>query len=58
VPADHKWFSRLVVASVIVDTLSDLKLDYPKVSAAQQKELEAARRKLLGGKDGDRGKRD
>jgi len=43
VPADNKWFSRIVVAAVIVDTLQDLKLAYPKVGAAQRKELQAAR---------------
>jgi PPK2 family polyphosphate:nucleotide phosphotransferase len=43
VPADNKWFSRIVVAAVIVHTLEDLKLAYPKVDAAQRKELQAAR---------------
>jgi PPK2 family polyphosphate:nucleotide phosphotransferase len=46
VPADHKWFSHLVISSVIVDTLESLKLDYPKVDADKKKEL-AASRKLL-----------
>jgi PPK2 family polyphosphate:nucleotide phosphotransferase len=43
VPADNKWFTRLVVASAIVDTLEELNLAYPKVDAAKRKELEAAR---------------
>jgi PPK2 family polyphosphate:nucleotide phosphotransferase len=43
VPADNKWFTRAVVAAVIVDTLEELKLAYPKVDAAQRKELKAAR---------------
>jgi PPK2 family polyphosphate:nucleotide phosphotransferase len=43
VPADNKWFSRIVVAAVIADTLEDLKPAYPKVGAAQRKELQAAR---------------
>ena len=43
VPADHKWFSRLVVAQVIVDTLKKMNLEYPKLSAAQKKELAKAR---------------
>jgi hypothetical protein len=34
VPADHKWFTRLVVAEVIVEALESLELNYPKVSAA------------------------
>ena len=31
VPADHKWFTRLVVSAVIVDALSSLHLRYPRV---------------------------
>ena len=50
IPADNKWFARLAVSSVIVETLEQLKLSYPKVSAARQKELKAARRLLLKGK--------
>lgn len=33
VPADNKWFSRLVVAAAVVSTLSDLDLEFPKVDA-------------------------
>jgi PPK2 family polyphosphate:nucleotide phosphotransferase len=47
VPADHKWYTRLVVAAAIVDTLARLDLAFPKVSAAQRKELAAARRALM-----------
>ena len=47
VPADHKWFTRLVVAAVVVETLESLDLKYPKVSAAQKRELTAARAALL-----------
>jgi PPK2 family polyphosphate:nucleotide phosphotransferase len=47
VPADHKWFSRLVVAEVIIDALESLDLSYPKVSPAKRKELAAARTALL-----------
>ena len=46
VPADHKWFTRLVISTVIVDTLDSLHLEYPKVDPAKGKELEAARRQL------------
>jgi PPK2 family polyphosphate:nucleotide phosphotransferase len=46
VPADHKWFSRLVVSTVIVDTLESLNLSYPKVDAGKRKELGAARKIL------------
>lgn len=46
VPADNKWFTRLVVSTVLVDTLEGLKLSYPKVDAAKRKELEAAKKLL------------
>jgi PPK2 family polyphosphate:nucleotide phosphotransferase len=49
VPADNKWFTRVVVAAAIVETLEDLKLAYPKVDPATRKELQAARA-LLDGK--------
>ena len=49
IPADKKWFTRIAVASAIVDTLEDLNLSYPTVDAAKAKELAAAR-KLLEGK--------
>src|ERR1019366_3505007 len=44
VPADNKWFTRLVVSTVVVDTLESLDLAYPKVDAAKRKELEAAKK--------------
>ena len=47
VPADRKWFTRLVVAATIVDTLSELGLDYPQLSAVQERELEQAKRQML-----------
>src|SRR5207244_5459639 len=43
VPADNKWFTRLVVAAAIVDAMENLNLAYPKVDAAKKKELAAAR---------------
>lgn len=46
VPADNKWFTRLVVSCVLVDTLESLNLSYPKVDPATQKELEAAKKLL------------
>jgi len=46
VPADHKWFSRLVVAEVIVDALENLDLKYPVVDAAKRRELAAVRKAL------------
>jgi PPK2 family polyphosphate:nucleotide phosphotransferase len=47
VPADNKWFTHLVVAAAIVETLEELGLSYPKVDPAKQKELQAARKTLL-----------
>ena len=46
VPADNKWFNRLLVVNTIVDTLHGLDLHYPKQSAAQLKELKEARKRL------------
>jgi len=46
VPADNKWFTRLVVASAIIDTLQQLNLSYPKVDAKRRKELDEARKLL------------
>jgi PPK2 family polyphosphate:nucleotide phosphotransferase len=43
VPADNKWFTRLVVAAAIVDAMENLNLAYPKVDAAKRKQLAAAR---------------
>ena len=47
VPADNKWFTRLVISTVIVDTLESLNFSYPKVGAAKRKELEEAKKKLM-----------
>src|SRR5262245_47265852 len=47
VPADNKWFTRLVVAAAIVDTIERLDLHYPKVDATRKKELAAARNALM-----------
>ncbi len=46
VPADNKWFTRLVVAAAVIDGLASLDLEYPKVGKEQQKELAAAREML------------
>ncbi|MFY9911462.1 MAG: polyphosphate kinase 2 family protein [Candidatus Sulfotelmatobacter sp.] len=47
VPADNKWFTHLVVAAAIVETLEELDLSYPKVDAAKRKEIEEAKKALL-----------
>ena len=43
VPADKKWYTRLVVAAAIVHALEDLNLRYPTITAEQRKQLKAAR---------------
>jgi len=43
VPADHKWFTRLVVAAAVVDALEDLALEWPKLDSAKRKELATVR---------------
>jgi PPK2 family polyphosphate:nucleotide phosphotransferase len=46
VPADNKWFTRLVVAAAIVEAVEQLNLTYPKVNAGKKKELAKARAAL------------
>jgi len=46
VPADNKWFSRLLVVATVVDALSGMKLEYPKVTEEKLTELRAARKEL------------
>jgi PPK2 family polyphosphate:nucleotide phosphotransferase len=46
VPADHKWFTRIVVASAIIAALDDLGLRFPDVSEQKKRDLQAARRAL------------
>jgi PPK2 family polyphosphate:nucleotide phosphotransferase len=50
VPADNKWFSRIIVAAAVIETLDALNLHYPKVSKEKLKELAAAKQVLIGGK--------
>jgi PPK2 family polyphosphate:nucleotide phosphotransferase len=50
VPADNKWFARIVVAAAIIDALDSLDLKYPKADDRKLKELAAAKRALQGGK--------
>ena len=48
VPADNKWYTRLVVARAIEETLLGLKLEFPAIDAAKKAELAKARRALVG----------
>jgi PPK2 family polyphosphate:nucleotide phosphotransferase len=47
VPADNKWFTRVVVAAAIIETLGAMKLAYPVVGEEQLKELATAKRLLM-----------
>ena len=50
VPADNKWFTRVVVAAAVIDALSSLELHYPKVSKGKLKELALAKKALVAGR--------
>jgi PPK2 family polyphosphate:nucleotide phosphotransferase len=56
VPADNKWYTRVVVAAAVIDALHSLDLAYPKVDAGKLKDLAAARAVLLGNKGSTRGR--
>ena len=47
VPADNKWFTRLVVSAAIIERMENLDLKYPNVDEAKRKELAAARKMLM-----------
>lgn len=51
IPADKKWFARLLVSEIIVETLEKLKLEYPKLSQEQLAELGKCKEILLKEKD-------
>ena len=51
VPADNKWFTRIVVAAAVIETLDSLNLRYPKVSKEKLKELAAAKEVLVAGNE-------
>jgi PPK2 family polyphosphate:nucleotide phosphotransferase len=47
VPADNKWYTRLIVAAAVIDGLNSLDLHFPKVGPEKKAELVKARRALL-----------
>jgi len=51
VPANNKWFGRLIIASAIVEALHDLDLSFPDVNKKKKKELAEIKESLLAGKD-------
>jgi len=50
VPADNKWFTRVVVAAAVIEVLASLNLAYPTVSEAKLKDLAVVKRSLVSGK--------
>src|SRR5262249_41238289 len=46
VPADNKWYTRLVVAAAVIDAVEELHLAFPELDAAKRKELQALRKQL------------
>ncbi len=48
VPADRKWFKRIVVAAAVIDALASLDLRYPELTPAVRREQMQVRRELLG----------
>jgi len=51
VPVDHKWFTHIAVSSVIIQTLQELNLQFPKVVKERRKGLQAAREALMKDKE-------
>ena len=51
VPADKKWFTRLVVADAVIQALESLGVDYPKIDAAKRKQMDQTRA-ILEAEDG------
>ena len=47
VPADNKWFTRVIVSDAVIDALASLNLSYPKVGKEKLRELAAAKRALI-----------
>ena len=47
IPADNKWFTRLVVAAAIIESLASLDLHYPEINSEKLEELSEAKKSLL-----------
>jgi PPK2 family polyphosphate:nucleotide phosphotransferase len=48
IPADHKWFTRITIAEIIINALEGLDLHFPKIDGRKRRELNLARRRLRG----------
>jgi len=51
IPADHKWFMRAAVGDIIVGSLKELKLKYPKISEEAKQQLDESKKTLMDEKD-------
>jgi hypothetical protein len=47
IPADNKWFTRLMVGAAVIEAMKELDLSYPKPDPARRAAVRAARRELL-----------
>jgi PPK2 family polyphosphate:nucleotide phosphotransferase len=46
VPADKKWFTRIAISTIILQTLKDMKLEYPVLAKVEADKLEKAKQEL------------
>ncbi|MBV6513072.1 MAG: Polyphosphate:ADP phosphotransferase [Ignavibacteriaceae bacterium] len=51
VPADKKWYARLLISEVITQTLESFEMDYPKLNEEQMRALEGYRQQLMAEKE-------
>jgi hypothetical protein len=47
IPADKKWFTRIAISKIIVDTFKEMKMKLPELSAAEKARLEECRKRLI-----------
>jgi hypothetical protein len=47
IPANNKWYTRVIVAAAVIDALDSLKLKYPEVNEDKLKDLAATKKALL-----------
>jgi PPK2 family polyphosphate:nucleotide phosphotransferase len=57
VPANNKWFTRLIVAAAVIDALQDMNLAFPEVDAEKRQELQAVREMLQGERESRKNKK-
>jgi hypothetical protein len=46
IPADHKWVTRTIVASIMAQAIGDLRLEYPPITKQRRKEIAEAKKQL------------